>query len=269
MKNLNLLFKGDNLEVLKALLPTHLNQVKCVYLDPPYNTGVSRKHFRDDRSSHEWVEMMRKRLKVLKQLLRDDGSIWISIDDSELGNLRKLCDEVFGNENFLATIVWQHKINWDGYKGKFQLDHTYIVAYRKTEKFKFEKNVKPRTVWLESDVGGQADAIKESKSLFGENNTFSTPKPEGLMRYLIEITTKKGDIVLDGFSGSGTTGSAAHKLGRRWIMMEINDQCESHILPRMKKIAQLQSSELKKSKKVPSSYFAYFSNIKDYKALIK
>ena len=103
----NLLFKSDNLTVLKALSKTHTKSIKCVYLDPPYNTGINRKHFKDNRKSKNWLQMMRARLKILTELMKDDGSIWISIDDSELYHLKILCDQIFGKKNFLATIVWQ------------------------------------------------------------------------------------------------------------------------------------------------------------------
>jgi len=263
------LFKGDNLEVLKSLQKTHTNVVKCVYLDPPYNTGVNREHFKDDLDSNNWIQMMRERLIILKSLMRDDASLWISIDDSELGNLRNLCDEIFGKENFLATVTWQHKIKWEGYKGKFQLDHTYVLCYRKTDAFNFENNMKPKTVWLEAELGGQKTAIEESADLFGKDNVFSTPKPESLLRYIIELSTKPNEIVLDGFSGSGTTGAVAEKMGRRWIMMEIGNQCETHILTRMNKITKrFDPKELLVINELDNlDGFIYFSSILQYEAL--
>lgn len=271
IKRSNLLFKSDNLKVLKALQKTHSGSVKCAYLDPPYNTGINRKHFHDDRDSSDWGHMMRQRLEIVKDLLSEDGSVWISIDDTELCNLRNICNEVFGPENFLATVTWQHRINWDGYKGKFLLDHSYIVAYSKSKSFNFANNAKPSTVWLESNVGGHVDALTESKKLFGDNNTFSTPKPERLMSYLIEVTTNKGDLIIDCFSGSGTTGSAAQKLNRQWIMMEIGDQADTHIYPRMsqltspldpKKLSSYDKSQL-------SQGFFYFKDPEDYLALVQ
>ena len=261
---MNFLFKSDNFDILNELLETQQNSIKCVYLDPPYNTGENRKHFKDDRNSNEWIEMMRARIEILAKLLKKDGSIWISIDDSELYNLKHLCDEVFGKDNFLANVVWQHRINWSGYKGKFQLDHSYLLGYRKSSSFNFENSIKPRTVWLESEVGGQADAFAESKALFGDTNTFSTPKPESLMRYLLELTTKEGDCVLDGFSGSGTMGAAAQKMNRRWIMIEIGDQCETHILPRIKKLTS-QIDQDKASSDTDSNSFIYFSNLASFR----
>ena len=89
IKQLNLLFKSDNLKVLKVLQSTHASTVKCIYVDPPYNTGINRKHFMDNRNSSDWGQMMRERLEVLKTLLREDGSIWISIDDTSFAILEK------------------------------------------------------------------------------------------------------------------------------------------------------------------------------------
>lgn len=254
----NLLFRSDNLKVLEALAKTHQKSIKLAYLDPPYNTGIDRKHFQDDRKSHDWIKMMEARLTILKELIREDGSIWISIDDSELPNLKLLCDNIFGRENFLAVVVWQHRIKWDGYKGKFDLNHTYLLAYRKSSLFEFENKAKPSTVWLESEVGGHAEALAESKELFGEENMFSTPKPESLMKHLLQLTTKEEDLVLDAFSGSGTMGAAAQKMKRHWIMMEIGDQCESHILPRMQKLMSLEDFD----------GFHFFKNIDEYQHLL-
>ena len=195
--------------------------------------------------------------------MREDASLWISIDDSELCNLKHLCNEIFGKENFLAIITWQHQINWDGYRGKFQLDHSYIVSYRKSQMFSFENNLRPKTVWLESEVGGHKEALNESRELFGEANVFSTPKPEKLLSYIIELTTKKDEILLDGFSGSGTAGAAAQKMGRRWIMMEIGQQCETHILPRMNRMApQIDPYSLKKQDKLDG--FVFFADVNSY-----
>ena len=151
---LNILLKSDNIDALKALQKTHLESIKCIYIDPPYNTGFDRDHYKDRLRSSDWVAMMRERLLVMRSLLTLDGSIWVSIDDSELHTLKNLLTEVFGKENYLATITWQHSINWADYKGKFQLDHTYIISFQKSDRFKFQNNQKPKTVWLESSVGG-------------------------------------------------------------------------------------------------------------------
>ncbi len=264
----NLLFKGDNLSALKALRKTHKNKIKCVYLDPPYNTGFDRDHFSDSKLSKDWIKMMRERLKIIKELMQDDASLWISIDDFELYSLKMLCDEIFGKENFLANITWQHKIDWKDYKGKFQLDHTYILAYRKTSSFEFVNNIRPKTVWHEHEVGGRIDAINESQNLFGNENIFSTPKPQKLIEYIIKLTTKENEIIMDCFSGSGTTGAAAQKTGRYWIMMEIGNQCETHIIPRMIQLKKLKNRKSSKKRNNSSEgNFLYFSKPMYYPSL--
>ena len=265
----NLLFKGDNLEILKLLEKTHHNSIKCIYIDPPYNTQENRKHFRDTWNSCEWEQMMKERLLALKSLLTEDGSLWMSIDDSELHTLKKISQEIFGHENYLATITWQHKINWTGYRGKFQLDHSYIIGFQKSDKFRFVNNEKPKTVWLESEAGGQSEAIQESINLFGIENTFSTPKPEKLIKKIIMLTTNENDIVLDCFAGSGTTGAAAQKCNRRWILIEMGQQCDTHILKRLNKLCiqidpfNVQAHHSQKD----SDSFYYFSDADTYKFL--
>src|SRR3990167_5963393 len=134
----NLIIHGDNLKALKALLPTYAGKVKCAYIDPPYNTGNEKWVFndnvnspmmqewlgkvvdREDLTRHDkWLCMMTSRLKLLRELLRQDGAIFVSIDDSEVASLRYLMDEIFGEENFLACVVWQHSIQPKGYLENF------------------------------------------------------------------------------------------------------------------------------------------------------
>lgn len=260
--NFNLLFKNDNLNVLKELEKTHQNAIKCIYIDPPYNTGFDREHYRDTLSRNDWKQMMQERLLLMRPLLTEDGSIWISIDDSEIHNLKIVLEKVFGKENYLATVTWQHKINWKNYTGKFHLDHTYIVSFQKSNKFKFLNDKKPKTVWLEGEVGNQAEAIQESIQIFGHDNVFCTPKPERLIKTIVELTTNPGDIVLDCFAGSGTTGAVAQKLQRRWILIEMGEQCETHVLKRIKQISS-QSDPTNIIHNADNSFY-YFHNLKDY-----
>ncbi len=124
----NLLIHGDNLLALKALLPTHSGKIKCIYIDPPYNTGnegwayndkvnsplmrdwLGKTIDREDLTRHDkWCSMMLPRLKLLRELLTEDGAIFVSIDDNEVHHLRCLMDEVFGEENFVANIMWEKK----------------------------------------------------------------------------------------------------------------------------------------------------------------
>ena len=99
----NLLIQGDNLEALKALLPFYRGQVKCIFIDPPYNTKSAFEHYDDNLEHSQWLSMMLPRLQLLRDLLRDDGSIWVTIDDNEGHYLKVLMDEVFGRRNFVAN----------------------------------------------------------------------------------------------------------------------------------------------------------------------
>jgi 16S rRNA G966 N2-methylase RsmD len=166
----NRLIFGDNLLALKALEAEFAGKVKCVFIDPPYNTGSAFTHYDDGLEHSIWLGLMRDRLEIIRRLLAEDGSLWITIDDNEAHYLKVLCDEVFGRANFVANIVWQKK-------------------YSKQNDAK----------WL-------------------------------------QIATNPGDLVLDSFAGSGTTGAVAHKMGRRWIMVELGEHCHTHIIPRLQKV---------------------------------
>ena len=156
----NLMIEGDNLEVLKLLQKSYAGKVKLIYIDPPYNTGkdfIYRDNYRDnirnyleltgqiDRANRklasnteasgrfhtDWLNMMLPRLKLARHLLRDDGVIFISIDDSEQANLRKLCDEVFGEENFISSVIWSRKRGKDNSAKFLSRNHEYLFAYSK------------------------------------------------------------------------------------------------------------------------------------------
>jgi adenine-specific DNA-methyltransferase len=105
----NILIQGDNLQALKALLPYYAGAVKCIYIDPPYNTGSAFEHYDDNLEHSQWLAMMWPRLELLRELLAEDGSIWVSIDDREGHYLKVIMDEVFGRGNFVANVVWQKK----------------------------------------------------------------------------------------------------------------------------------------------------------------
>lgn len=105
----NLLIQGDNLAALKSLLPYYAGQVKCIYIDPPYNTGSAFEHYDDNLEHSTWLSMIYPRLELLRDLLAQDGSIWVSIDDNEGHYLKVIMDEVFGRANFIANVVWQKK----------------------------------------------------------------------------------------------------------------------------------------------------------------
>lgn len=152
----NKIIHGDNLEALKSLLPQYEGKIKCIYIDPPYNTGNEGWVYNDnvndpklkkwlgqvvgkeseDLSRHDkWLCMMYPRLKLLHKLLADDGVIFISLDDNEFANLKLICDEIFGINNFLNDVIWQHSIQPKGYLGKFSIHHNHTLVYSKNTSF--------------------------------------------------------------------------------------------------------------------------------------
>ena len=161
----NMIIRGDNLEALKALLPRYEGRVKCIYIDPPYNTGNEGWVYNDnvndpkikkwlgevvgkegeDLTRHDkWLCMMYPRLKLLQKLLADDGAIFISIDDTEISNLRLLMDEVFGANNFVTTVIWHKNYAPKSSAKFFSEDHDYITVYAKN-KMAWIPNLLPRT----------------------------------------------------------------------------------------------------------------------------
>ena len=331
----NMLIKGDNLLALKALERQYEGQVKCIYIDPPYNTGSAFTHYDDGLEHSVWLSLLRDRLQILQSILAIDGSIWISADDNESHYLKVLCDEVFGRRNFVSNVIWQKKYAPSNDALWLSENHDHILVYAKEkeawrpkplartsaqntlyknpdndprgpwmsdnytcaktaderpnlyyeitnpntgekiwpnrsrvwafERSTHEKNVAenriywgrsgnnstprlkkylnelkrsgtvPQTIWLYDEVGHTQDAKREAKALVAAD-PFPTPKPEKLISRILEIATSAGDLVLDSFAGSGTTGAVAHKMGRSWIMVELGEHCDTHILPRMKKV---------------------------------
>ena len=325
----NRLIFGDNLLALKALEQELTGKVKCVFIDPPYNTGSAFTHYDDGLEHSIWLGLMRDRLEIIKRLLSDDGSLWITIDDNEAHYLKVLCDEVFGRGNFVVNAIWQKKYAPQNDAKWLSDNHDHILVYAKnkevwrpnllprtveaearyknpdndprgawkatdfsvktysaandypietptgrvvnppesrcwvTSKERFEELVADNriwfgktgnnvpslkkfltevkggttslTVWLYEEVGHNQDAKKEVKQ-FNSKDVFDTPKPEKLLERIIHLATNKGDLVLDSFAGSGTTGAVAHKMGRRWIMVELGEHCHTHIIPRLQKV---------------------------------
>lgn len=133
--NGNMLIHGDNLLALKALEENYTGAVKCIYIDPPYNTGSAFEHYDDNLEHSIWLSLMRERLIILRNLLTEDGSIWITLDDNEAHYFKVMCDEIFGRHNFVATTIWQHSKQSKGYPGKFSLHHNYTFCYKKSEHF--------------------------------------------------------------------------------------------------------------------------------------
>lgn len=382
----NMLIHGDNLLALKALEQQFTGQVKCIYIDPPYNTGTAFTHYDDGLEHSIWLGLMRERLELLCKLLAKDGSIWISIDDREEAYLKVMCDELFGRDCFVSNIAWQrtystrndakgivnevehilvysHEPGWQPKKlarteemnsiyknpdndenGAWTSDNPFapgakthqgmvyaiqhpftgewvypvagrcwtfgqnemlnhmqgwaeyelreiadadkrasicgvnaddvrngvkaIVLSKSLEesrknaeavlkrgqwpKFYFTKNgkggirrktylsnvggVPPTNLWEYKDVGHTDEAKKEILALFKGKAPFDTPKPERLIKRVLEVATKEGDLVLDSFLGSGTTAAVAHKMGRRWIGVELGNHCYTNCQPRMKMV---------------------------------
>jgi adenine-specific DNA-methyltransferase len=329
----NHLIFGDNLLALKALEQEFTGKVKCIFIDPPYNTGSAFEHYDDGVEHSIWLGLMRDRLEILRNLLSEDGSLWIAIDDNEAHYLKVMSDEIFGRGNFVANVIWQKKfspqndakwlsdmhdhilvfakdksvwrpnllksenggrkrsnldndsrgdwisVDYTCNKNRFERPNLYYpitnpntgeeIYPKETAVWRYNKerhqdnelqrlvywgkngqNKVPRfknfvavdregqvpsTIWLHQDVGNTQEARKES-NVFNSNDPFATPKPERLIARIIQIATNQSDIILDSFAGSGTTGAVAHKMGRRWIMIELGEHCHTHIIPRLTKV---------------------------------
>ncbi|WP_291986691.1 site-specific DNA-methyltransferase [Candidatus Accumulibacter sp. ACC007] len=328
----NRLIFGDNLLALKALEAEFSGKVKCVFIDPPYNTGSAFTHYDDGVEHSIWLSLMRDRLEIIRRLLSEDGSLWITIDDNEAHYLKVLCDEVFGRANFITSVVWQKIYTTKNTAKHFSGMHDYILVYTKNAE-KWRRNDLPRTAkqddayknpdsdprgpwkatpiqarnyygkglysikspsgrviegppkgtywrisedkflgmqtdnriwwgekggntpaqkrflsevqggvvpstwWSHDEAGHNAEAKNELRAISADaDEMFITPKPERLIKRILEAASNPGDLVLDSFAGSGTTGAVAHKMGRRWIMVELGEHCHTHIIPRLKKV---------------------------------
>ncbi len=185
----NLLIQGDNLEALKALLPFYRGQVKCIFIDPPYNTKSAFEHYDDNLEHAQWLSMMLPRLQLLRELLREDGSIWVTIDDNEGHYLKVLMDEVFGRGNFVANVLWQKRTSPDA---RIQLGaaHDHILVFGKhvgkasfnplklsSEQAKNFKNPDndPRKDWSSTDFTAQGWRPNQMYEIVTPNGTRYTP----------------------------------------------------------------------------------------------
>lgn len=166
----NMLIQGDNLEALKALLPFYAGRVKCIYIDPPYNTRSAFEHYDDNLEHTQWLAMMWPRLELLRDLLAEDGSIWVSIDDNEGHYLKVIMDEVFGRRNFIANTLWQKVFSPKNTARHFSDDHDHILVFaRNADKWvpnpmprsdRMNKGYKnpdndPRGAWTSGDVSAR------------------------------------------------------------------------------------------------------------------
>lgn len=328
----NMLIHGDNLIALKALEQDFAGKIKCIYIDPPYNTGSAFEHYDDNLEHSTWLSLIKPRLDILRNLLNPtEGSIWISIDDDESHYLKVLCDEVFGRSNFVNNVIWEKKYSPQNDAKWLSDSHDHILVYAKnkslwkpnllprtkemdaryknpdndprgdwkssdlsvrtyTENYDYpittpsgrvvnpppsrcwrcskerfqeliadnriwfgpngdnvpsikrflsevKQGITSKTIWFRDEVGDNQEAKREIKTLFPKDQ-FSTPKPERLLKRILELATSKGDFVLDSFLGSGTTSAVAHKMGRKHIGVELGDHANTHCVPRLKKVVE-------------------------------
>jgi site-specific DNA-methyltransferase (adenine-specific)/adenine-specific DNA-methyltransferase len=360
----NLIVQGDNLVALKALLPYYAGQIKCIYIDPPYNTGNEGWIYNDnvnsplirewlgkavgkeaeDLSRHDkWLCLMYPRLSLLRQFLREDGAIFVSLDDNEISSLRFAMDEIFGQQNFATMIIWEKNYAPKASAKYLSENHDYVAVYAKSiekwqrnllprsekqdkayknpdndprglwrpnnlaarnpyslgtysitcpsgrvipgppkgsywrvSKQKFEEmdrdgriwwgkdgnnvpapkifltevkqGVVPMTIWTYSEAGHTQDAKKQLLDVLPQAaEVFSTPKPTQLIERIARLASNPGDLILDSFAGSGTTGNAVLNLNkatldskpRRFIMVEIESKIARDITAeRVKRVAQ-------------------------------
>lgn len=363
-KSENMLIHGDNLLALKALEQDFAGKIKCIYIDPPFNTGAAFDHYDDNIEHSIWLNLMTKRFKILRNLLNNEGAIFVNLDDSESSYAKVLLDEIFGRNNYMNEIIvgtnkafgfkstsdglfkqanhilfyvkdkskfvinnealviekeydraynlvfentnkeekyWTWKninevvANKLGYKSStlarktmggdfdnevsmFALNNSDIVfqtasvgggAYlKRKETIEYSKNIKDRIVRHPNDdmdykfiagrrvipytdrlveidgyrVPGEiitdiwSDIPIEGLAREGGVDFPKGKKPEKLIQRCLEITTKSGDFILDSFLGSGTTAAVTHKMGRKWIGIELGDHIYTHCSPRLKSV---------------------------------
>jgi len=339
----NLIIKGNNLLSLHTLLKVYRGRIKLIYIDPPYNTGGDSFQYNDSFNHSTWLSFMRNRLLIARDLLRNDGVIFIQCDDNEQAYLRVLCDEIFNRQNFVDTFIWKNTDNAPALSKKTRKNIEFIHCYEKRinksleyrgrlsdnddapllnsgnpiKELNFQENIihfniedgtykkgaydgvellndlivenglnknsiklKGKFKWGQDTVDNEIrngtyfliktqkmsiryqrvnastmapdklidetylskaigvatneDARKEINGVDVDFNSF--PKPESLISFLIQAVTVEGDIILDFFAGSGTTGVVAHKLKRKYILCEQMGYVESTIVKRLNKV---------------------------------
>ena len=248
----NLFVKGNNLLIIASLLKKYEGKIKLIYIDPPYNTGADSFGYNDNFNRSTWLTFMKNRLEIAKKLLSEDGAIYMQLDYHQVHYAKVLMDEIFWEENFQREIIW--RIGWlSGYKtidNNWIRNHDTILFYSKNySKCKFNKYYIPKAEFKDiatsnaerypiEDVwnGNEYDDLNSIAIVSFSGETVSKmlnkedevkgQKSEKLIERIIRAHTDVGDIVLDFFGGTGTTGAVAMKMGRRFIMCE---QLDKHI----------------------------------------
>lgn len=228
----NLLIQGDNLEALKALLPFYAGRVKCIFIDPPYNTKSAFEHYDDNLEHSQWLSMMYPRLELLYQLLHECGSIWIAIDDSELHYLKAICDEIFGRANFVTTVVWEKADSPRNSARQFSTDHDYILVYSKQPEWAPSRLPRteaansiyqnpdndPRGAWLPGDPYANKPYSRGRYSIIGPTGRTFQPPPGRFWRVSEE---KLRELDADGRVWWGPTREARPSIKR--YLNEVSD----------------------------------------------
>ena len=184
----NILIRGDNLLALKALEQEFAGKVKCIYIDPPYNTGNAFEHYDDGLEHSIWLSLIRERLFLLKNLLSDDGTIWINIDDDESHYLKVICDEMFGRNNFVANVIWEKKYSPQNDAKWLSDSHDHILLYAKNKEL-WRPCLLPRTKEMNArykNLDNDPRGLWKSSDLSVKTYSASTDYP---------ITTQSGRVV--------------------------------------------------------------------------
>lgn len=314
----NMLIHGDNLLALKALESKYAGQVKCIYIDPPYNTGSAFEHYDDNLEHSIWLGLMKSRLEILYSLLAQNGFIFAQIDSYEMAYLKVLMDEIFGRNNFINDIIWKRKGGSVNPRNKLNNNTDYILCYAKSQEatiqaiytredeetqeyinkrfryidengrryrlspiisptysptlvYEYKGYKPPKNGWSLS-LEKMQQFEKEGRLVFPKDKTqriqrkqyldeykgrpignlwtdinvinpmsverkeFVGQKPENLIERVLLLTTKPNDLVLDSFLGSGTTAAVAHKMGRRYIGIEMGNHAYTHCKVRLDKV---------------------------------
>ena len=181
----NILVHGDNLEALKALLPFFAGRVRCIYIDPPYNTGSAFPQYDDNLEHSQWLNLMYPRIRLLKEFLSEDGSIWISIDDDEGHYLKVICDEIFGRQNFVANCIWHKKGTRSNDARWFSDNHDHVLVYAK-RKENWRMNLLPRPV---DSAKGYSNPDNDPRGVWASGPCHAKTPNE---KDIYEITTPSG-----------------------------------------------------------------------------